>query len=170
MMLHLIAPALCLAAFEVRNDALSGATISSDSPITIETAHSGQTPEVRITIGEDGNMNIGTDVIVNGVSFNALVERIKRLEALASPPSPPIELLAPTPPPQEPLAPTPLLSIQRRATIEAWGASTGLTSKCYDLERDGADKATFHANCDGRGASIVIMELGGSNCPSISMA
>lgn len=178
-MLHLIAPALCFAAFGLRNDAVSNATISSDSSITIETANSGQTPEVRVTIGADGNVNIGMDVIVNGVSFNALVDRVNRLEASISPPSPHSELQAPaslpreppipTPPPQEPPIPTLLLSNQRRTTIEAWGASPGLTSKCYDLERDGPNKVNFHTNCDARGASIVIMELGGSNCPSLSI-
>ena len=51
--------------------------------------------------------------------------------------------------------------LDHQSTLEGWGASTGLSTMCYQKSRDGASSYTYHSLCDPMGApQLMIMKLG----------
>ena len=51
--------------------------------------------------------------------------------------------------------------LEHQSTLEGWGASTGLSTMCYQKSRDGGDAYTYHSLCDPMGApQLMIMKLG----------
>ncbi len=55
-----------------------------------------------------------------------------------------------------------ILTAQQQATLNGWVGAAGQTWKlCYRLSDDGANSGTFHAKCDGKGASVSLMRASG---------